>query len=184
MYLQVVIKNHDTFLSHGFPALLNPVKRLYSFHVCDPSTTHPLHKQNPYPFLIKRWGGTGSTSFVNNPSPHQVDNPCVNIFYNQQKPEHMKKMFFYTALVLSLLSSCQKEDIRSIEEQPVLSSKTAAPQAANVEHIKESATSPIAFSVWNPCTEEFVDLSGTLHYILRWTINNNRLSNKYCCCCK
>ena len=86
----------------------------------------------------------------------------------------MKKMFFYTALVLSLLSSCQKEDIRSIEEQPVLSSKTAAPQAANVEHIKESATSPIAFSVWNPCTEEFVDLSGTLHYILRWTINNNK----------
>ena len=86
----------------------------------------------------------------------------------------MRKMLFYTAIALIAMNSCQKTDLRSSTEPSTLTVDQAANRSANVQHVKESDTSPIELSVWNPCTEEYVDISGTLHYILRWIISENK----------
>lgn len=85
----------------------------------------------------------------------------------------MKKMFFYAAIVFMAIGSCKKADLQTSTEHLSMTN-TAASAAATVQHIKESDTSPVSFSVWNPCTEEYVTISGTLHYILRWVISDNK----------
>ena len=86
----------------------------------------------------------------------------------------MEKMFLYAAIAIVALNSCKKADLQPPTEQPAQGLKTVSAKSGNVEHVKESETSSIAFSVWNPCAGEYVDLSGTLHYILRWTITDNK----------
>lgn len=85
----------------------------------------------------------------------------------------MKKMFFYTAIVFLATGSCKKADLQTFTPEYTPAS-TATTEAVTVQHIKESDTSPFSFSVWNPCTNEFVTISGTLHYILRWVISDNK----------
>ena len=88
----------------------------------------------------------------------------------------MKKLFLYTVLALVVFNSCSKDDTLSSEDHTAADLTAASAHPANVEHIKESEIFAYADAVWNPCTEEYVDISGTVHYQLRWIISNNKLT--------
>ena len=89
----------------------------------------------------------------------------------------MKKIFLYTAIILLPLSACRKEAITSLElsSENISSSTTNSVHAVPINY-DEILYFPAGVSMFNTCTQEYIDFSGSVHIRIRGLISDNKIT--------
>ena len=89
----------------------------------------------------------------------------------------MKKTLIYAAIALTAMGSCSKEVSISQDELTTEVATTAAiTNGVNAVSINESANFVYFNYIWNPCTNEWIELQGTGHYQLHGMISDNKIT--------
>lgn len=89
----------------------------------------------------------------------------------------MKKIFFFTAITFLTLSSCRKEAARSLDESPKIISN-ATTNSVNAVPINWDTTwyEPAGVSMFNSCTQEYINFTGSIHIHIRGVISDNKIT--------
>ena len=88
----------------------------------------------------------------------------------------MKRLVTYYAIVLTLLSCSKNEASLNIQQYSSAEIKTGSSKSVNAIPIEESGTFPFETVIWNPCSLEFIYITGVLHYQLHGMISNNKIT--------
>jgi len=89
----------------------------------------------------------------------------------------MKKIFLFTAITFLTLSSCKKEVATSYgEQQKIISSSTN--NSVNAVPINWDTTwyEPAGVSMFNSCTQEYINFTGSIHIHIRGVISDNKIT--------
>jgi hypothetical protein len=89
----------------------------------------------------------------------------------------MKKIFFFTAISF-LLSSCRKEATTLSDERSpeIISNSTNNSVNAVPINYNEILYFPAGVSMFNTCTQEYIDFSGSVHVRVRGLISDNKIT--------
>lgn len=89
----------------------------------------------------------------------------------------MKKLFFYLFILLIIMISCSKETPLPLNDKRQQEATIAATSnRVNAVPIDESANFDYYNYVWNPCSNEWIALSGTGHYELKGMISEDKIT--------
>jgi hypothetical protein len=90
----------------------------------------------------------------------------------------MKKIFFFTAITFLTLSSCRKEATTSLDEQSPEITSHSTNNSVNAVPINynEILYFPAGVSMFNTCTQEYIDFSGSVHIRIRGVISDNKIT--------
>jgi hypothetical protein len=88
----------------------------------------------------------------------------------------MRRLISYSAIVLALFSCSKNEASLNFQHNPMVEIKAESSKSVNAVPISESGTFPFQSFIWNPCTQEFIYFSGSLHYQLHGMISNNKIT--------
>lgn len=88
----------------------------------------------------------------------------------------MKRLVIYSAIVLTLFSCNKNEASLTIQQHSLVEIKAESSKSVNAVPIRESGTFPFQSFIWNPCTQEFIYFTGSLHYQLHGMISNNKIT--------
>ncbi len=88
----------------------------------------------------------------------------------------MKKIFFFTAISFLVLNSCKKEATKFLDEQSSEIINSSTNNSVQAVPISSKETSALQGERWNPCSQEFVDFSGTIYTEVRGVITSNKIT--------
>ena len=90
----------------------------------------------------------------------------------------MKKIFLFTAIALLSICSCRKDIAISSEQQStkIESTFTANSVEAIPINYDETLYFPAGVSMFNSCTQEYIDFSGSVHIRIRGVISDNKIT--------
>jgi len=90
----------------------------------------------------------------------------------------MKKIFFFTAITFFTLSSCRKEASTSLDEQSPKIISNSTTNSVNAVPINWDTTwyEPAGVSMFNSCTKEYINFTGSIHIHIRGVISDNKIT--------
>jgi hypothetical protein len=90
----------------------------------------------------------------------------------------MKKIFFFTAITFLTLTSCRKEATTSLDEQSPEIINNSTTNSVNAVPINWDTTwyEPAGVSMFNSCTQEYINFTGSIHIHIRGVISDNKIT--------
>jgi hypothetical protein len=90
----------------------------------------------------------------------------------------MKKIFFFTAITFFTLSSCRKEATTALDGQSPEIISNATTNSVNAVPINWDTTwyEPAGVSMFNSCTQEYINFTGSIHIHIRGVISDNKIT--------
>jgi hypothetical protein len=90
----------------------------------------------------------------------------------------MKKIFFFTAIAFIALSSCRKEATTALDGQSPEMISNSTTHSVNAVPINWDTTwyEPAGVSMFNSCTQEYINFTGSIHIHIRGVISDNKIT--------
>jgi hypothetical protein len=89
----------------------------------------------------------------------------------------MKKIFFFAAIASLSIYSCRKDIATSTEQQPTEIERTSTNSVRAVPiNWDTTLYMPDGVSMFNTCTQEYINFSGSVHIHIRGVISDNKIT--------